>query len=91
MLMPGAALGWLMLLKGALLLLWGEGLMGFAHRLGEQAMPVIGWAMTLAGALLFITALNALGAATVAAMEEQAAPETPAAPAEPEVPANPKP
>ena len=79
-------LGWIMLLKGALLLLWGDGLMDMAADIGERAMPIFGWGMAIAGAALFIAALSALGAATEAAMAEQAAPtaseasEVPAAP-----------
>ena len=83
-------LGWIMLLKGALLLLWGEGLMEMAAGIGERAMPIFGWGMTIAGAALFIVGLNALRAETAAAMgedlEQVAAPETPAASATPETP-----
>ena len=79
-------LGWIMLLKGALMLLWGDGLMDLAGGIGERAMPIFGWAMAIAGAALFVAALSALGEATQAAMVEQVAPEgveTPAAPAAP--------
>lgn len=74
-------LGWIMLLKGGLLLLWGDGMMEMAGGIGERAMPIFGWALTIAGAVLFIAALGKLGEETKAAMAEEAAPEVLEAPA----------
>ena len=80
-------LGWVMLLKGGLLLLWGDGMMEMAGGIGERAMPIFGWALTVGGAALFIAALGELGEATKAAKAEQAAPEAIETPAVPDTPA----
>jgi hypothetical protein len=79
-------LGWAMLLKGALLLLWGDGMMEMAGGIGERAMPTFGWLLALAGAALFISALGELGDATKATMVEQAAPVVTETPETPETP-----
>lgn len=85
-------LGWIMLLKGALLILWGDGYLTMAKDIGDRAMPVFGWLMTLAGAALFVTALNELRAETaIATSAAVAAPMAPSAPMEPQTPAPPKP
>ena len=71
-------LGWLMLLKGALLLVWGDGFMGISRGVNERTLPVLSWVMTILGAVLFIAALQNLRAETAAAMMEPVAEAEPA-------------
>ena len=77
-------LGWLMLLKGALLLVWGDGFMGISRGVNERTLPVLSWVMTILGAVLFIAALQNLRAETAAAVMEPVAEADPivAAPAQ---------
>lgn len=65
-------LGWLMLMKGAFLVLWGDGFMGIARGVNERTLPMLSWAMTILGAVLFVAALQNLRTETAAAMVESA-------------------
>lgn len=67
-------LGWLMLVKGALLLVWGDGYMGMARGINDRTLPVFSWVMTILGAILFITALQNLRSEAGAEAEAMVAP-----------------
>lgn len=75
-------LGWAMVLKGGLLLLWGEGYASLASQIGARAIPVAGWALTLLGAVLFVTSLGVLREQTEA-VDAPFAPISPMAPVAP--------
>ncbi len=63
-------LGWLMLVKGAFLLLWGDGYMGIARGINDRTLPVLSWVMTILGGILFVAALQNLRVETAAVVAE---------------------